>query len=101
MLLVVVCVLSDDARNKHRPAPRGLASLVLFVTLLGISASFGMQTGARFFVFNDPPISLKALLTNRAIGFAINPARDLGPRLLTAMVGYGAPGELSSQRAGP
>ncbi|KAM5541371.1 hypothetical protein V8D89_004925 [Ganoderma adspersum] len=65
VLLLVVCAMGDP-RNK--PAPPGLAPLVLFITMLGISASFGMQTG-----------------------FSINPARDLGPRLLTAMVGYGAP----------
>jgi len=38
----------------------------VFVAILGIATAFGMQTG-----------------------FAINPARDLGPRIMTAMVGYG------------
>ncbi|KAF8978219.1 aquaporin-like protein, partial [Cyathus striatus] len=52
--------------RKNCPPPPGLAPLVLFLLILGIGASLGMQTG-----------------------YAINPARDLGPRLLTAMVGYG------------
>ncbi|PIL30332.1 transporter [Ganoderma sinense ZZ0214-1] len=64
LLLIAVCAMSD-VKN---PSSTVLAPLVLFVTMLGISSAFGMQTG-----------------------FAINPARDLGPRLLTAMVGYGAP----------
>ncbi|OSD07493.1 aquaporin [Trametes coccinea BRFM310] len=63
VLLIVVCAISD-ARNG--PPPAGLAPLVLFIMILGIGAALGMQTG-----------------------YAINPARDLGPRLLTAMVGYG------------
>ncbi|KAM5541380.1 hypothetical protein V8D89_004934 [Ganoderma adspersum] len=66
---------SWNRRVAHRclRAPQVLTPLrVLFITMLGISASLGMQTG-----------------------FAINPARDLGPRLLTAMVGYGAPGALA------
>ena len=41
-LLMVVCAMGDP-RNK--PAPPGLAPVVLFITMLGISASFGMQTG--------------------------------------------------------
>ncbi|PCH39901.1 aquaporin [Wolfiporia cocos MD-104 SS10] len=62
-LLLVVCALND--RN-NGPPPPGLVPLAMFIAVLGIGASLGMQTG-----------------------YAINPARDFGPRLLTAMVGYG------------
>ena len=62
-LLLVVCAFTD--RN-NGPPPAGLVPLALFITILGIGASLGMQTG-----------------------YAINPARDLGPRLFTAMAGYG------------
>jgi glycerol uptake facilitator-like aquaporin len=30
------------------------------------------------------------------VGYAVNPARDLGPRIMTAMVGYGAQGPNNS-----
>ncbi|EKM51661.1 uncharacterized protein PHACADRAFT_261926 [Phanerochaete carnosa HHB-10118-sp] len=63
ILLLVICAVTD---KRNAPPPAGLVPLVLFVTILGIGASLGMQTG-----------------------FALNPARDLGPRILTAMVGYG------------
>jgi len=63
VLLVVVLAIND---KKNMPPPAGLAPLVLFILILGIGACLGMQTG-----------------------YAINPARDLGPRLLTSMVGYG------------
>ncbi|GJE99848.1 aquaporin [Phanerochaete sordida] len=63
ILLIVICAVTD---KRNTPPPAGLVPLVLFVTILGIAASLGMQTG-----------------------FALNPARDLGPRILTAMVGYG------------
>ncbi|KAF7364987.1 hypothetical protein MVEN_00369600 [Mycena venus] len=63
VLLVVVLAIND---KKNMPAPPGLAPLVLFILILGIGASLGMETA-----------------------YAINPARDLGPRLLTSMVGYG------------
>ncbi|KZT09234.1 aquaporin [Laetiporus sulphureus 93-53] len=62
-LLLVVCAFGD---KNNGPPPAGLVPLALFITILGIGASLGMQTG-----------------------YAINPARDFGPRLLTAMVGYG------------
>jgi aquaglyceroporin related protein len=63
VLLIVVLAIND---KKNMPAPPGLAPLVLFLLILGIGASLGMETA-----------------------YAINPARDLGPRILTAMVGYG------------
>ncbi|KAI0251980.1 aquaporin-like protein [Lactifluus subvellereus] len=63
VLLLVVFAITD---KRNGPPPAGLVPLVVFITILGIGVSFGMQTG-----------------------FAINPARDLGPRVMTAMVGYG------------
>lgn len=63
VLLIIVCAITD---SRNGPPPPGLVPLVLWVAILGIGLSFGMQTG-----------------------YAINPARDLGPRLLTSMVGYG------------
>ncbi|KAF8645126.1 hypothetical protein AX16_007955 [Volvariella volvacea WC 439] len=63
LLLIAVLAVID----KHNMAPpSGLLPVALFLVLLGIGASIGMQTG-----------------------YAINPARDLGPRIVTAMVGYG------------
>ncbi|CAA7262912.1 unnamed protein product [Cyclocybe aegerita] len=64
VVLTIVVLAMGDRRNMQPPS--GLAPLVLFMLVLGIGASLGMQTG-----------------------YAINPARDLGPRILTAMVGYG------------
>ncbi|KAJ3487478.1 hypothetical protein NLI96_g3508 [Meripilus lineatus] len=63
ILLIVVCAITD---KKNGPPPAGLVPLALFIAILGIGAAMGMQTG-----------------------YAINPARDLGPRILTAMAGYG------------
>ena len=57
VLLMVVCAMGDP-RNK--PAPPGLAPVVLFITMLGISASFGMQTGTPCLSDNCS----KALITN-------------------------------------
>jgi aquaglyceroporin related protein len=62
ILLMVVFAVTD----KRNSPPAGLVPLVVFIAILGIAVAFGMQTG-----------------------FAINPARDLGPRIMTAMVGYG------------
>jgi len=62
VLLMVVLAISDS--NNAAP-PDGLNPLVLFLLILGIGACLGMQTA-----------------------YCINPARDLGPRLVTWMAGY-------------
>jgi aquaglyceroporin related protein len=62
LLLMVIMAVTD---KKNGPPPAGLVPLALFVAVLGITASLGMETS-----------------------FAINPARDFGPRIFTAMV-YG------------
>jgi len=63
ILMVTVLAMVD---KKNLPPPAGLSPLYLFFVILGIGASLGMETG-----------------------YALNPARDLGPRFLTSMVGYG------------
>lgn len=62
ILLMVIMAVTD---KKNGPPSAGLVPLALFITILGICASLGMETS-----------------------FAINPARDFGPRIFTAMV-YG------------
>ncbi|KAJ7512557.1 putative aquaporin 4 [Mycena galericulata] len=62
-VLVLIILATTDKKNSAPPP--GLFPLVIFVVLLGISSSLGMQTG-----------------------FALNPARDFGPRLLSSAVGY-------------
>lgn len=54
----------SDARNV--PPPAGLAPLLVGLLVVGIGASFGFNSG-----------------------YAINPARDFGPRLFTAVAGWG------------
>jgi aquaglyceroporin related protein len=62
VLLLVIFAVTD----KRSGTPAGFVPLIVFITIIGIGTSLGMQTG-----------------------FALNPARDLGPRIMTAMVGYG------------
>ncbi|KAH9069311.1 putative aquaporin 4 [Lactarius deliciosus] len=64
ILVFVVFAISDKHNTALHPS---LVPLVIFFLILGIGAAFGMQTG-----------------------YAVNPARDLGPRIMTAMVGYGS-----------
>jgi aquaglyceroporin related protein len=61
VLLMVVMAVTD---KKHGPPP-SLVPLALFITILGSGVALGMETS-----------------------YAVNPARDLGPRLFTAIV-YG------------
>ena len=64
-LLVGVIFALSDARN-FAPPPR-LAPLVIGLLVLAIGATFGYNSG-----------------------YAINPARDLAPRLFTALAGWGS-----------
>jgi MIP family channel proteins len=64
-LLVGVILGITDTRNS--PAPNGLAPVIVGMLVLLIGATFGFNSG-----------------------YAINPARDLGPRLFTAVAGWGS-----------
>ncbi len=63
-LLVLVIFGMTDSRNAMPPA--GLAPVIVGLIVLLIGATFGFNSG-----------------------YAINPARDLGPRLFTAVAGWG------------
>ncbi|KAF7318245.1 hypothetical protein HMN09_00333000 [Mycena chlorophos] len=64
MLVLVIVATTDKGKKSAAPAP-GYFPIVIFLVILGISGSLGMQTG-----------------------FSLNPARDFGPRLLSAAAGY-------------
>jgi MIP family channel proteins len=63
-ILMCVILAITDARNTAPPA--GLAPVVVGLLVVAIGASFGFNAG-----------------------YAINPARDLAPRLFTALAGWG------------
>ena len=63
-LLMGVILAVTDTRNS--PAPAGLTPVIVGLLVVAIGAAFGWNTG-----------------------YAINPARDFGPRLFTAMAGWG------------
>ncbi|KAJ7253663.1 aquaporin-like protein, partial [Mycena haematopus] len=63
MLVLVIVSLTD---KKSTAPPPALFPLVIFLVILGISSSSGC----------------------RPVRFSLNPARDFGPRLLSAAVGY-------------
>ncbi|KIM43009.1 hypothetical protein M413DRAFT_443824 [Hebeloma cylindrosporum] len=64
--IILVFAILAILDKKSSPPPAGLAPLAVFLLVLGIGTSLGMETS-----------------------YALNPARDLGPRLFTAVVGYG------------
>lgn len=72
-LLLGVILGITDTRNS--PAPAGLTPVIVGLLVVAIGAAFGWNTG-----------------------YAINPARDFGPRLFTAMAGWG--GEVFSAANG-
>ena len=63
-LLVAVIFAISDSRNS--PAPAGIAPVVVGLLVVAIGAAFGFNSG-----------------------YAINPARDFGPRLFTFVAGWG------------
>ncbi|KIL65331.1 hypothetical protein M378DRAFT_538144 [Amanita muscaria Koide BX008] len=63
ILMIGILAMLD---KENAGPPKGLAPLVVFITVMAISMALGMQTG-----------------------FGMNPAHDLGPRIVTSIVGYG------------
>ena len=64
MLMGVILGITD---TRNSPPPSGLTPVLVGLLVVAIGASLGFNTG-----------------------YAINPARDLGPRLFTALAGWGS-----------
>lgn len=79
VLMIAVFALTDKYNNAPPPA---VLPIAIFILVLGLVMALGMETGVFIsFAFREG--------ADNWPGIAINPARDLGPRLLTSMVGYG------------
>lgn len=63
LLVAAVFALTDE---RNAPPPAGMTPILVGVTVMGIGMAFGFNAG-----------------------YAINPARDFGPRLFTAVAGWG------------
>ena len=63
---LLVCVILGITDERNSPAPAGLAPVIVGLLVVLIGATFGFNSG-----------------------YAINPARDFGPRLFTAVAGWG------------
>ena len=63
LLVGVIFAITD---NRNSPAPAGLVPVIVGLLVVLIGATFGFNAG-----------------------YAINPARDFGPRLFTALAGWG------------
>ncbi|KAF8800416.1 aquaporin [Phlegmacium glaucopus] len=64
----ILCLMIVALTDKHNMAPSvGMLPVALFVLLIGLGTAFGMQTS-----------------------YALNPARDFGPRVMLTFAGYGS-----------